>query len=472
MIDRRALVRVLDEFLWSLRRAGLSISTAQAIDVVRAVRAVGFDRREAVRDAIAAVVVDRARDRARFDAAFNEFFGEGAANRATLWERLEARGFSAGEIDALRAFVESLARAGSDAVAPLGLLLERGAEFDRVLALSGIAAGIDAHGGMQLGFQTHRLLANIGAPRARGALGSIRAALVDALGASRGGALADAVAEEIESADDDVRAYVRRLHEERLAEAERARRSPNLHTAPLASLSDAEIEEVRRAVRRFADRLRGGARVRDRRALRGRIDPHRTLRRALRTGGVPFAPARKTRRRDRPKLVLLCDVSDSVRAVAAFLLEFVYAAQDLFQRARSFVFVSELGEATRLFATEPVRIAIARAWSGGVVPAGDNSNYGRVLRAFESRHARDLDRRTTVVILGDGRTNYHDAAADVLDRIRAKSRALVWLCPEPRGCWAEGDSAMSRYAPKCSAVYEVRSAADLESAARALVARG
>jgi uncharacterized protein with von Willebrand factor type A (vWA) domain len=170
--------------------------------------------------------------------------------------------------------------------------------------------------------------------------------------------------------------------------------------------------------------------------------------------------------------VLLCDVSDSVRAAAAFLLEFTYVAQELFARARTFVFVSDLAETTQLFAREPVRAAIARAWGGDVVRASENSNYGRVLRTFEARHLSELDRRTTVVILGDGRTNYHDAAAEVLDRVRARARAVVWLCPEPRGQWAQGDSAMAVYAAKCSAAYEVRCAADLENAARALVARG
>lgn len=165
-------------------------------------------------------------------------------------------------------------------------------------------------------------------------------------------------------------------------------------------------------------------------------------------------------------------MSDSVRAAAAFLLEFTYVAQDLFSRARSFVFVSDLGETTDLFAREPVRVAIARAWGGGVVPSGDNSNYGRALRTFEARHLRELDRRTTVVILGDGRTNYHDDAAEVLDRVRERAKALVWLCPEPRGMWSQGDSAMASYAAKCTTVHEVRNAADLERAARLLVARG
>ncbi|HEY3818402.1 MAG TPA: VWA domain-containing protein [Polyangiaceae bacterium] len=474
MADPRALVRVLDELLWSLRRAGFSISTAQAIDVTRAVAAVGLEHGEDVRDAIAAVVVQRAGERARFEAEVDAFLAaRGRAGQGgTLWERLGGLGFAPGELDAVRELLSQLRATGSDGVEALGTLMRRGAELDRLLALAGLTRQLDADSGLQLGFQTHRLLGQLGASRARQTLAQLRSLLRDALGAERGDALADALAAELEAAEDDVRAHVKKTYEARVAEVERQRGQRTLETTPFASLSELEIDEVRRAVRRFAERLRGGARVRARRALRGRIDPHRTLRMALRTGGVPFALARKKKRRDRPKLVLLCDVSDSVRAAAAFLLEFAYVAQELFSRARSFVFVSELGETTQLFAHQPVRAAIGQAWGGGVVRAGDNSNYGRVLRNFEARHLRELDRRTTVVILGDGRTNFHDAAPEVLDRVRERCRALLWLCPEPRGQWSQGDSAMPSYAPKCSAVYEVRSAADLEQAARALVARG
>ncbi len=268
-----------------------------------------------------------------------------------------------------------------------------------------------------------------------------------------------------------MRGHVRRVFESRVDDVERERAARRLETTPFAALSDAEIEDVRRAVRGFAERLRGGARVRARHAKRGRIDVHRTLRRAMRTGGVPFAPARKRRVRPRPKLILLCDVSDSVRAAAAFLLEFTHAVHELFERARSFVFVSELGETTDLFAREPVRVAVARAWGGGVVRIGDNSNYGRVLRVFEALHLRDLDRRTTVVILGDGRTNYHEASADVLDRIRERARALLWLCPEPRGHWSQGDSAMAAMRPGAPRSTKCDAPAELERAARSLLLR-
>jgi uncharacterized protein with von Willebrand factor type A (vWA) domain len=474
MTDSRALVRVLDELFWSLRRSGFDISTAQAIDAARAVVAVGLECRADVRDAMAAVVVQRARDRDRFDAAFDHYFAAGAArDRArTVRDRLWARGFDDGELDMLHALMTQLEAAGADDVLALDMLLDRGAEFDRALMRGHVVRDLDADSGPQVGFLTHRLLSLAGSAAAHRALASLRALLVQALG-SRGEALADALAQELHLTEDEVRAHLRERYEAHVAELDRERLPRRPSTIPFAALTDAEIEEVRRAVRRFAEKLRGGARVRARRrALHGRIDPHRTLRAAQRTGGVPFCPVRNQRRRDRPKLMLLCDVSESVRAAACFLLEFTYAVQELFDRARSFAFVSDLVETTQLFAREPVRTAIARAWGGSVARAGDNSNYGRALRTFEAGPGADLDRRTTVVILGDGRTNYHDAAPDVLERLRQRSRGLLWLCPEPRGKWAQGDSAMAIYAPKCTAVYEVRCAADLERAARVIVARG
>jgi uncharacterized protein with von Willebrand factor type A (vWA) domain len=469
MPDPHALVRLVDELLWALRRDGFEISTAQAIDVVYALQVVGFDRVADVREAVACLVVRRARDRPRYDAAFDRFFSPAtAASRGTLWERLRARGFGEDDLGPLR---ELLAAHGGPGIASLVALLDRGASLDRLIERTGLASTIDAHSEPKLGFLAHRLVAAIGAGDARRALADLRSRLVDALGA-RGEALGVALALELEIAEEDARAHIRRTFDARAAELAHDRLERRAGTAAFASLSDAEMAEVRLAVRRFAERLRGGARVRARRARRGRVDPHRTLRHAMRTGGVPCEFVRRRRLRKRPKVVLLCDVSDSVRAAALFLLEFMYAAQELFESARSFVFVSDLGETTQLFAREPVHIAIDRAWRGqDAANAGDNSNYGRVLRKFEARYLGAIDRATTVIILGDGRTNYHEAAPEVLDRIRERSRALIWLCPEARGEWAHGDSAMGLYAPKCSAVYEVRCARDLERAAGALVSR-
>ncbi len=460
MPDARAPLRVVDELLWMLRRGGFAIATSQAIDAARAVRAVGFASREDVREALAAVVVTRARDRARFDVAFDAFFAR--EPRRTLWERLAAAGVSDAELDVVRELLEAFASARPDAA--LGPLVHRGADLDRLLQLAGTARLLDGmQSPLQTGFFTHRLLEHVGTWRANDELASLRARLVDALGEERADAIITALRREVQLAAEDVRAFVKDT-----ALRKDEPREGDLLATPFAALDEAEADEVRRAVRFFVQRLRGGERVRRKRSKRGRVDAHRTLRRAMRTGGVPFVLARRARRRDKPRLIVLCDVSDSVRNVARFLLELTHAAQELFSGTRSFVFVSELGETTRLFSDEPLPQALARAWSGGVVPITHNSNYGRVLRAFEDRVLPDVDRRTTVVIVGDGRTNYQAEAAEVLDAIRERARALVWLCPEPRAAWATGDSAMSRYAPRCTRVLEVRCARELEDAARLL----
>jgi uncharacterized protein with von Willebrand factor type A (vWA) domain len=468
MADPRALTRVVDELLWSLRREGFPIATSQAIDVVRAVAAVGFSDRLILREAIACVVVDRARDRPRFDTAFERFFAPERARRGTLWERLAGRGFNDDELAELRSLLSHLVAVEGDSFDRLGVLLERGAELDRLLQLAGVSRALETvQSPLQTGFFAHRVLKQLEVPRAYQSLAALRTRLVDALG-KRGEALADALHKELELAGDTVRELVRSRVDRRVAEVqpEGPRGADN---ATFTSLSDDEMAEVTRAVRRFVERLRGGERVRRKRAQRGRIDPHRTLRAAMRTGGIPFLPVHRARRRDKPRLVILCDVSDSVRAAARFMLEFVYAAHELFERTRSFVFVSELGETTKLFAEEPASVALGHAYGGSVISVHDNSNYGRVFRDFEARHLRELDRRTTVAILGDGRTNYHDDAADVLDRIRERAAALLWFSPESRAAWATGDSAMLRYAAKCTAVLEVRCARELEDAARTLL---
>jgi len=464
MADARAVLRVTDELLWMLRRSGFAIATSQAIDAVRAVRAVGLESREHVREALAAVVVKRGRERATFDAVFEAYFAR--EPRRTLWERLAADGFADAEIQVVRELLDALAAVQPDGA--LGPLVHRGAELDRLLQLAGATRLLDSmQGPLQSGFYTHRLLEEVGTWRAQDELASLRVQLVDALGEERANALVASLRREVQRAAEDVRDVVKSTLARRAADANRGE---DVLAAPFASLDPVEVEEVRRAVRAFVQRLRGGERVRRRRARRGRVDAHATLRRAMRTGGVPLRLLRRARRREKPRLLLLCDVSDSVRSVARFLLELTYSAQELFERTRSFVFVSELGETTALFAEETIERALAKAYGGAVVPVTHNSSYGRVLRSFEERVLRDVDRRTTVVILGDGRTNYQSDAAEVLDAIRARARALVWLCPEPRAQWATGDSAMSRYAPKCTRVLEVRCARDLEDAARLLLA--
>lgn len=469
------MLRVIDELLWILRREGFAISTAQAVLAMQACELVGFEDRAALRDALTAVLVDRAGDRARFVAAFDRFFSPEKAHAGDLWGRLRARGFGQAELDALRELLDAAAsRSGPGDAAGIAAFAGAEGELDQLLLAAGVARVLEPMTSpLQVGFYAQQVMDRVGLPKIAGVLRRLRDALREALGAERGGALADALAAELEAmrrrVREHVQAQIARRTGETEAEGEEKPRS-RLDT-PFMALSKDELEDVRRAVRGLAERLRGAARVRRRKALRGRIDPHRTMRASLRTGGVPFAPARQARRRDKPRLMILCDISDSVRHASRFMLEFVSVAQELFAGTRSFVFVSELGETTAYFQREPVETALARIARGEVVSAAHNSNYGRVLRAFEERYARSVDRRTTVVILGDGRTNYFPDEAEVVRRLSERCRALLWLCPESPSSWGSGDSAMLRYAAAGAKVLVTRTARELEVAAREVVAR-
>jgi len=436
------LLAVLDNFLWTLRREGFAISTSQAIDAVRVAREVGFDDRAVLRDALACVVADSRERRRQFRALFDEFFSLRAARSSQLVDRLLAQGFSRAELAALRELLREFV--SPEKGGRLRALLTGGSELDHLLsgqAIQEIFGRLRSRD--QKSFYAHRLLDELGLERARSALLVLRDGLGDSLGQERAEQLVTALTKELDRSERRVRDQIER-HLETIAEAESSKHGAM--TSPFAQLSEAEVDEVRRAVRRLAERLRGAARVRERNRRHGRFDPARTMRRSLATGGVPFRPVRRDQRRDRPKLVVLCDVSDSVRPASRFMLEFVYAIKELFLRTRSFVFVSEIGEVTQLFADEEVSVAVAKARQA--INLDENSSYGRVFREFEKRHSDAVDRRTTVLILGDGRTNFQPSGADALGRIRERAKTVLWLCPEPRASSSPGGRQVESAGPK------------------------
>jgi uncharacterized protein with von Willebrand factor type A (vWA) domain len=171
-------------------------------------------------------------------------------------------------------------------------------------------------------------------------------------------------------------------------------------------------------------------------------------------------------------VVVLCDVSESVRNVSRLMLLFTHTLQSLFARVRSFVFVSDLGEVTDLFRSlEPER-ALDLAVTGKAVSLQSNSNYGHALASFVRRELPAVTRRTTVLIIGDGRNNQNPPNVWALREIRRKARRVVWICPEERRAWGVGDSEMDLYARVCDQVVIVQSLSDLDRLADQLVPAG
>jgi uncharacterized protein with von Willebrand factor type A (vWA) domain len=460
------MLDVLDNFLWVLRREGFAISTAEAIDAARAAREVGFADRTLLRDALACVVVDDHRQRRKYDQLFDEFFALSARPQPDLPARLLAQGFTRAELAALRELLGDFLSV--EGRMRLRALLSGGTDLDHLLASEKVQKLLARiNGPLQKGFFAHQLMEELGAPRARGALDFLRDGLAESLGAARAAELAQALLRELERSEKRIRERV----EKHVASQLRAEQTfDSAMTTPLAMLNDEEIAEVRRGVRQLAERLRGAARVKARHRRRGRIDPARTMRQSQGTAGVPFRVVRRDQRRDKPRLMVLCDVSDSVRRASRFMLEFVHAIQELFEQTRSFVFVSDIVEVTHLFARKAPSASVLQS-AMSAVDTAHNSYYGRALLHFEQHFLRAVDRRTTVVILGDGRTNYQATGADVVTEMRARARSVIWLCPEAKSRWGEGDSAMPEYAAESTQALVVASGADLERAARELLVR-
>lgn len=232
-----------------------------------------------------------------------------------------------------------------------------------------------------------------------------------------------------------------------------------------AWLRETERAELEDSLRRLARSLHGALTHRRRIAAAGRVDPGHTMRRNMRFDGVPFMPVTIRRAEDRPRLVVLADVSLSVRATARFTLNLVHGLQDLFTQVRSFAFVAHVAETTELFRDYSSERALGLIFGGDVIDVDANSDFGSVFGEFLAEHSSAVTRRTTVVILGDGRNNGKDPNLAAFEEITRRARETVWLTPEPRYSWGLGSCDLPAYAEFCDRVRVVRDLSGLEHAA-------
>jgi len=454
-----------------LRQNGLRVSIAEIQDAGRAAAAVGLEDPMRLRAALAATLVKRRADLPLFEELFDLTFmaGRDLLRLAPLADLLRRAGIgderAADMLDKSRGDVASLS--------PLTRMALGVGATGLPSLLQGASETIDLGRMMsplQIGFFTQRVLDALDLAAVQRQLDMLWARLADlGLGPDERQQLGQLVDQAIERIRDSVREFVRRELQRRRTTDLADARLQALADRPLVSLSEAEVVELRGEVARLARSLRARIALEPKRPRRGRLDLRRTLRRSLATGGVPIDLRLTLRRPRRPRVVVLCDISDSVRQVSRFLLELVYALAAEFDKVSSFAFVAELGELTELFRNNRVDRALELAYGGAVVNVFANSNYGRVLASFADRHLGLVSRRTTVLVIGDGRNNYHPARADCLATIRRHARQVLWLNPEPPAVWGFGDSAMAEYAPHCDGVLVARDLRSLREVVDQLV---
>jgi hypothetical protein len=226
-----------------------------------------------------------------------------------------------------------------------------------------------------------------------------------------------------------------------------------------------EMAQLERALRPLSRKLAVRLARRRKRRRRGPVDLRHTVRRSLSTGGVPIDLRFKPPHPAKPEIFVIADISGSVASFARFTLHLVHAISSQFSKVRSFVFVDGLDEVTSLFdgVDDPAE-AVARINAEADVIAFDgHSDYGRALLTFHERYAKDVTRRSTILILGDARNNYHQAHAEVVADLKYRAKAVYWLNPEPTAYWNSGDSIVNQYAPYCERVIECRTLRQLEA---------
>lgn len=466
------------EFTNLLRKSGVRVSVAEAIDAFQALDELSLDDREVFRDALRSAMVKRADDIGTYDQLFDLFWSGFYDNLRSAFENMSGDLAGQGiDLDALMRMLQEQMEnleAGSLDLSELAraLLTADLSQLEKMIREAGEQAGVSRiENLLQIGFFSRRMMERM---NAEGAAQELRD-LADRL---RAQGLSDDQVEAIrglayrllEALRKSVRNFTEReLQKQNFDYMEKFRRE-TLTEKSFYHLSEDEIRQMREVVTRLAQRIKNVLSIRRRRLKKGKLDLHTTLRRNMARGGVPFEVTFKQRKKDRPKLVILCDVSSSVANVSRFMLQFVYSLQEAFTKIRSFVFVSELGEVTQVFHDHDISEAIEKALDGGdVINVYTRSNFGQAFHMFWQNHLSAIDKRTTVLVLGDARNNYNDPRAWCLREVKNKAKNLVWLNPESPGAWGFGDSVMDKYLPSCDVAEECRNLRQLSKVVDRLV---
>ena len=446
----------LHRFFRAARGAGVRVSPAESIDAMKAVAEVGFSDRGILRDSLLLTLAKSEAEKQALGDCFDLFFSQpGIKDEITAHDAAEDANSqtSASEPEGAGAPSPDLGD-----LAEMLLSRDRNAIAAAMANAAGAAALSDIRYFTQRGIFSTRILDALGIARLRDDLDALTS--TDPTQAERLAAALQALRENVRDTVSQALLLYGREETENL-------RHEILRNAPLARLERRQIEDMKALIRSIARRLRERYSKPRKRKRRGHLDIRRTLRRNAGWGGVPFLTSWKRRHRDRPKIVALCDVSGSVAQVSDFFLLLIHSLHEVVDDVRSFAFSGHLIEVSDILDSQPPEQAMGEIMSK--VGFG-SSDYGGSLLDFEKGFIQAVTPKTTIIVLGDARTNNLDPRADILRRLSERSKRLVWLNPEGRMAWGWGDSEMPRYAAFCSVVRQCATARQLERAVSDIVA--
>ena len=445
------------EFIRGLRGAGVRVSLAESMDAMHAVGALGITNKDVFRSSLQATLIKDAEDFQVFEELFPLYFGSGGPPLQNAFEELgeEDQQLLEMALSALSGRLQQLMDWLTSGEGPTKEELEEMAK----------RAGVDWANSPQEGkWVTRRMLQQMGFAHLEEQIQQLREQL-EAMGMSDEAieklmGVVDANREAL--AEQAARQVGMQIAEQRANRPDQDFAGSDLMNKPLQNLSEEEANILRKEVQRLVTQLRSRAALRRKRGSKGKFDSKGTIRSNQRYGGVPME-LRFRKKKLKPSIVLICDVSTSMRSVAEFMLRLTYELQDQVARARSFAFNSDMTE---------ISVTLSGARAGDAVtsvlydipPGYYATDFGNSLRSFYNNWLDAVDGRTIVVVLGDARNNYNSPRIDLMKDLQRRAKKLVWLNPENQQKWGTGDSDMWDYVPVCDNVYVVRNLAQLATA--------
>ncbi|MFZ0547213.1 MAG: VWA domain-containing protein [Candidatus Promineifilaceae bacterium] len=447
--------RIID-FVRGLRAAGVRVSMAESVDAMQAVKLLGITEKERFRKSLRATLIKEADDFPVFNELFPLYFGSGGPPLQSAMEDMNAD-----EQEMLKAALSALS--GNLQRLMDWLTSGEGPTKEELEDLARRAGAQWSDDPGEARWVTRRMLRQMGFQHLEEQLQQLIQKLQE-MGMSQ---------EAIEKLLGVVEANREALAEQMAQQVglqiaqDRAERPSEIHGSDLMhksfqNLSESEAEILRKEVGRLVTQLRSRAALRRKRGKEGKFDPKNTIRANQRFAGVPFELKFK-KKKLKPNLVLICDVSTSMRPVAEFMLRLIYELQDQVAKARSFAFNADMEEISITLSGNRAANAVSEVLYA-IPPGYYATDLGNSLDTFFKDFLDSVTGKTTVIILGDGRNNYNSPRIDLMKKLQQRARRLLWFNPEQRGQWGSGDSDMLDYAPICDDVYQVRNLAQLSAA--------
>ena len=475
------LLELLNGFIVELRSAGLPVSLTENLDAVEAVKHIPIEDRETFKYALAGTLVKNHSHWRAFETVFEVYFSLRGAEYELVdgeWESADTatqeENQQEGQVQGQGGSQEGLTQ---EQLAEM--LFQALAKQDRNLMRTVARQSVQRFAGMEPGrpvggtYYLYRTLRNLNLEEVLDRLLTSSADSESDLDFLEERLRKDEYEHRIEELKREIEAEIRRrLVADRGVEAmAKTLRKPLPEDVDFMHASREEMVALRRAIwpltRKLAVRL---ARKR-RHGRKGPLDFRRTVRHSLSYGGVPAEPKFKYPKPSKPEIMVIADISGSVAAFARFTLHLVYALNNQFSKVRSFVFIDGLDEVTDFFENvDDITEAIHRVnTEADVIWVDGHSDYGHAFEIFDERFAKDIGPKTTVIILGDARNNYHASQSWVIKNIEDKARKVFWLNPEPKSYWDTGDSIVGEYSDFCNGTFEVRNLKQLEAFVENLV---